>query len=363
MADEEKAAAENAATEDISALEDAAEKVGDPGSIEHACRTEKKLHFAKSDLFGAAIWVIGIILLLGGEYFVSWHRDMFGQQQRAINIEKYLHGAALAALVLLGAKLIDIFAIGRLANAVTRYNLKRVLRLAAGLAIAGIAVSVLFANWRAAVVSLGLVSLILGFALQTPISSFIGWIYILVRRPYRVGDRIKINDLRGDVIDVNYLDTTLWEFGGEYLSGDHPSGRVIKFPNSSVFNNAVINYSWPLFPYIWNEIKFHVAYETDLEFMSKTMYDIVVTELGEDMMAKVKQYREILAKTPVDHLEVNERPVVYFRVSDNTWLEAIVRYLVHPREAGHVKTSLIRKLLKALNAAPDRVLFPKSNAR
>jgi hypothetical protein len=49
---------------------------------------------------------------------------------------------------------------------------------------------------------------------------------------------------------------------------------------------------------------------------------------------------------------------VIFRVADNTWLEAIVRYLVAPREAGHVKTRLIKKLLAALNAAPDRVMFP-----
>ena len=47
-----------------------------------------------------------------------------------------------------------------------------------------------------------------------------------------------------------------------------------------------------------------------------------------------------------------------FRVADNTWLETIVRYLVAPREAGHVKTRLIKKLLAALNAAPDKVMFP-----
>ena len=52
-----------------------------------------------------------------------------------------------------------------------------------------------------------------------------------------------------------------------------------------------------------------------------------------------------------------------FRVSDNTWLEAIVRYLVHPKEAGRVKTRLIEKLLRELGTQPDKVLFPKSNMR
>lgn len=68
-------------------------------------------------------------------------------------------------------------------------------------------------------------------------------------------------------------------------------------------------------------------------------------------------------KTPVNQLDVYEQPTVLFRACENTWLEAIVRYLVHPKEAGKVKTDLTRKLLVSLNAAPDQVLFPKSNAR
>jgi hypothetical protein len=76
------------------------------------------------------------------------------------------------------------------------------------------------------------------------------------------------------------------------------------------------------------------------------------------MMKRVSVFRGLLAKTPVDELEVRERPRVIFRVNENTWLEAIVRYLVQPREAGTVKTRLIKKLLAALNAEPDKVMFP-----
>jgi small-conductance mechanosensitive channel len=152
------------------------------------------------------------------------------------------------------------------------------------LVLAFIVISVLFVNWYAAAVSLGLISLVLGFALQTPISSFIGWIYILLRAPYRVGDRIEIGDARGDVIDVGYLDTTLWEIGGRHLSTDHPSGRLIKFPNTNVFSTPVFNYSWPLFPYVWYEIKFHLTYESDLAFVAGTMQRIAEEELAESMM-------------------------------------------------------------------------------
>lgn len=278
-------------------------------------------------------------------------------------LQRLVLGAMAIVLVLTIAQLVSIYLIGRIENTVSQFNLKRILRLVSVLVIGVIVVSILFANWYTAFVSLGLVSLILGFALQTPITSFIGWIYILVREPYRVGDRIKIGEATGDVIDVSYLDTTLWEFGGQYLSTDHPSGRIIKFPNSNVLNTAVYNYSWPLFPYIWNEIVFNIAYESDLEFVAKTMSEIAAEEVGEAMMMQVRTYRKLLARTPVNELEVREHPAVFFRVSQNTWIEAIVRYLVQPREAGRVKTRLIQKMLKQLNAEPERALFPHSNMR
>src|SRR5947207_2122383 len=188
---------------------------------------------------------------------------------------RILRGAVLMIIVLATAKAVRVYAIGRIEDAVTRFTLKRILYLIAGLLLATIAVSMIFVNWYAVITALGVGSIIVGLAVQTPLKSFIAWIYILVRRPFQVGDRIKIGDATGDVIDVGYLDTTLWEFGGQYISGDHPSGRVIRFPNEKVLDEIVLNYSWPVFPYIWNEIKFQIAYQSDLKFVAETMQRIV----------------------------------------------------------------------------------------
>jgi small-conductance mechanosensitive channel len=277
--------------------------------------------------------------------------------------QRILRGVALITLVLTVGRAISFYAIGRIEDAATRFTLQRIQGLAVALAIAIIIVSIVFVNWYAAVAAFGVGSIIIGLAVQTPMKSFIAWIYILVRQPFRVGDRIKIADATGDVIDVGYLDTTLWEFGGQYLSSDHPSGRLIKFPNEKVLDELVYNYSWPLFPYIWNEIKFQIGYNADLEFIASTMQKITEEELGKEMLERVQTFRELLARTPVDELDVHEHPRVIFRVSENTWLEAIVRYLVAPREAGRVKTRLIKKLLAALNAAPEKVMFPAGAAR
>ena len=306
--------------------------------------------------------VVVLISLAALRYILQF--KFFGFAPRIIYHIQSINLSVMAVVLLLAvAKIVNVYVIGRLHSPVSRYNLRRVAKLLLSLILVLVVVSIFFSNWYTTVVSVGLISLILGLAVQTPVTSFLGWIYILVRAPYRVGDRIKIGDATGDVIDVSYLDTTLWEFGGDFLSTDHPSGRVIKFPNSKILSSTVYNYTWPLFPYVWNEIKFNVAYESDLEFIAETMQRVAEEEVGERMMKQVTIFRELLAQTPVDELQVRAHPAVIFRVNVNTWLDAIVRYLVHPKEAGRVKTRLIKKLLAELNAAPDRVLFPKGNAR
>lgn len=306
-------------------------------------------------LTGLGLLVV-LSFLLGANYF--------GLAPADVTLAQKLVRAALAVSVIFTvSRAIRALLVSRIGDGALQYNLNRVVQLIA-LVLATISLaSMLVANLYAGLVSFGVVSLVVGLAVQTPMTSFIGWIYLLLRAPYRVGDRIKIGDLQGDVIDVSYLDTTLWEFGGDYLSGDHPSGRIIRFPNSQVLESSVINYTWPLFPYVWNEIKFQVAYNSDLNFVADTMERIAAAELGEQMMDRVAQYRELLARTPVNELEVKERPTASFGVSDNTWLEAKIRFLALPREASRVKSKLVRKMLEALNAAPDRVLFPKGDSR
>lgn len=300
-------------------------------------------------LLGAVYLLIDLEMLLPGARGTGWHRGI------------------LAGLIVVGFLALHAIAratiLPRLKSRATAYNVRRVLNLLVFLLIAFSTISVFFTGWTGAVVSLGLLSLLLGFALQAPITSFFAWIYILARSPYRVGDRIRIGESSGDVIDVGYLDTTLWEFGGELLSTDHPSGRIIRFPNSSVFTSPVFNYSWPLFPYIWNEVTVQVAYQSDLEFVAKVMTETVEEELGPRMEQRIRVYRGLLAETPVDHLEVAERPTVIFRVNPITWVDATVRYLVAPRNAGRRKTALTKRIIERLNAAPDRVMFPAANAR
>ena len=94
------------------------------------------------------------------------------------------------------------------------------------------------------------------------------------------------------------------------------------------------------------------------------MERIVTEEIGEEMIKRVDVFRDLLARTPVDELEVRSGPVSFFESmkSPGSMPSCAISFR-HVVEAGSVKTRLIPKLLAALNAQPERVMFPKADAR
>ena len=314
-------------------------------------------HQAGFYLYALGVLISASILAI---YFASG-TSILGVPTLYAPLANHLSLAVLFGGIILAAQRLANVVIDRrtLDDNVTFFNLRLVVRLVATVLVCLVFLSAISQTWYTVPVVLGMFSIVTGFALQVPMTSFVGWVYILSRRPYRVGDRIKIAGATGDVIDISYFDTTIWEFGGQYLSTDHPSGRVIKFPNSTVLIDPVYNYSWELFPYIWDEIRLYVAYDADLDFVSEAMLTAARGEVGASMAERVRGYRRVLDRTPVDQLEVRDEPTVFFRPNEEGWLDAVVRYLVDPKEAGRMKSSILRASLIKLNAEPDRVRFPK----
>lgn len=311
----------------------------------------------RSFVFGYSLLVI---IICGILYYLLEFRSLPVIQDYIPLLQKLVLGSMLISIVILLNRLLRKILIRRINDPASAYNFSSLVNFLTFLLIVVIVVSLIFANWYATLVSFGLVSLILGLALQNPLTSLFGWMYLLIRKPYEVGDRIKIGNVYGDVMNVGYFDTTLWEFRGDYLSGDHPSGRLIKFANSRIFNEYIVNYSWPLFPFIWNEVKFYVSYSSDFDFISHTVTQIAEDEIGEAMMRRVKRLKQILANSLVRQLDIKERPSVIFTAHTNTWIEVTVRFLVQPKNSGPVKSLLFTHIMKELKNHPDKVIFPNS---
>ncbi|MDP2453335.1 MULTISPECIES: mechanosensitive ion channel family protein [unclassified Kaistella] len=232
-----------------------------------------------------------------------------------------------------------------------RYNLLRIVKFLALVFSLIVAASFLFQNLYAAAVSFGLISLVLGFALQAAIASFIAWVYLVFRRSYLVGDRIQIKGFRGDVVEINYLDTSILECSGDYLGNDRRSGRTIRFPNSLILREEIINYSGPQVPFIWNETAIQISYTSDLQFVEECLLEAARKDFKEEYpqynMKKHAQWE----------------PAVYFRNNVYAWMEAVVSYPVEPNDTTGRRNRILKYALPKLNEAPDQVQFPEGVAR
>ncbi|MCU4716583.1 mechanosensitive ion channel family protein [Halapricum hydrolyticum] len=265
--------------------------------------------------------------------------------------------AAAVALLAAGVYLLTYRAIETQIESKRRqHDVRNILRLAFLIAAVAGVLGALTEQWLGLLFSLGVVGFAITFALQQPLFSFLGWFYIVAKRPYQVGDRVAIEGSKGDVADVDYLVTTLWEIDGELVASNQPSGRIITVPNSVVLSSHVTNYTREEFPFVWNEIEVQVAYETDREFARATMAEVADEYLGDEMARRIEQYRDRLAETPVE-LDVQDRPTVNV-VQEESWVTLRLRYLVHPRRGQRTKNALYERVLAALNEHPERVKFP-----
>lgn len=246
-------------------------------------------------------------------------------------------------IILLAGKLIERLIDNSSQSHGVRYNLVRLTRLLTTICVGIVGMSFLFQNLYAAAVSFGVISLVLGFALQAPITSFIGWIYIVIRQPYQVGDRIQLGTLRGDVIELGYLDTRIRECAGDYLQNDRLSGRIIHVPNSFMLKSEVINYGGQFRPYIWNETALQLDYASDLPFVEDCLKQAADTDF-----AQLQQGREP---------DTRHQSAVYFRTSHRGWLEAVISYPVRPIDTTGRRNRILALALPLLNAQPHRVRY------
>jgi len=242
-----------------------------------------------------------------------------------------------------------------------QHDVRNVLRLAFGLAGLVGAAGAFTEEWLGVLFSLGIAGFAVTFALQTPIVSLLGWVYVMAKQPYQVGDRVRIEDAKGDVVAIDFLTTTLWEVGGDLVTTHQPSGRVVTVPNAVVLESEVFNYTQDEFPFVWAELPIQVSYETDLEYAREQARVVADDHLGDEMEARVERYRERLSETPVS-LEVHARPTVNVTQEDS-WVELRVRFLTDPRSIQRTHNELYAKILDRYNAAPDRVGYPVGRPR
>ncbi|GHA66923.1 mechanosensitive ion channel family protein [Pontibacter akesuensis] len=224
------------------------------------------------------------------------------------------------------------------------------LSIAVWLLAIGVAISVVAGDIRALVGSLGLIGLALSWSLQTPIESFTGWLLNSFQGYYRVGDRVKVGEVFGDVYRIDFLTTTVWEIGGPYQPGfvqaEQPTGRMVTFPNNEILTGTVTNFTGD-FPYVWDELTVAVANESDIPLTIKTLATVAENLLGNYMVDPAHKYELLLKRAGLED-KVHDKPQVYISL-DDSWTNVIIRYLVGARERRKWKSELTLRIIEEVN--------------
>ncbi len=265
------------------------------------------------------------------------------------NVEGDLLLSLLVVLVLWGLRTLAVKAVwARTEDPATRYRWKKAsayIAVLTGLVMLG---AVWVERFRSLATFFGLLTAGLAIALRDLVASFAAWVFILLRRPFEVGDRIQIGQLAGDVIDLRIFKFSLLEIGN-WVDADQSTGRVVHVPNHLVLTDSLINYTGG-FRFIWNEIAVLVTFESDWRKAKQLLQEVADHHAG----AAAEEARESLRQASRRFMLYYSQltPTVYTKVVDSGVLLTI-RHLCPPRQRRGLSQSIWEEILDRFAACDD----------
>jgi small-conductance mechanosensitive channel len=278
--------------------------------------------------------------------FLRWSTSWMGLSDAN---EARVIGTLIAILFLMILRRVVLFIVYRNTEDIgVKYHWRKVSSYAVFGLWALIIAGIWFQGFRSVSTYLGLLSAGLAIALQIPLTNLAGWIFILWRRPFSVGNRIQIGDLKGDVIDQKLFVFSLLEIGN-WVDAEQSTGRVVHVPNGRVFSEPVSNYEEG-FKYIWNEIAVLVTFESDWEKAKEILSEICIERDQNLSKAAEAEVRATAGKMMIYLSKLT--PIVYTSVRDHGVLLTI-RYLCDPRKRRGSEQVMWEDILHAFAANDD----------
>ncbi|WP_421762672.1 mechanosensitive ion channel family protein [Ekhidna sp.] len=231
-----------------------------------------------------------------------------------------------------------------------RYRVKKASSFV-GFLLTVVLISVIFSDKLGGfTVALGVAGAGIAFALQEVIASVAGWAAIMFGGFYKTGDRVQLGGIKGDVIDIGVLRTTLMETG-QWVDGDLYNGRIVRIANSFVFKEPVFNYSSD-FPFLWDEIKIPVRFGSNYDLAEtffKSSLDEIISKFSETAATTWKQ---LVKKYLIEN--ATTKPMITMIFNDN-WVEFTLRYPVEYKRRRITKDKLFRSILKQIESSDGEV--------
>lgn len=232
----------------------------------------------------------------------------------------------------------------------TRYRAQKAIQYL-GFAVMAVQLTVVYrAQLGAFTVAFGVAGAGIAFALQEVIASIAGWAAVSLGGFYDVGDRVQLGGIKGDVIDIGILRTTIMEVG-EWVKGDLYNGRVVRVANSFVFKEPVFNYSGD-FPFLWDEIKVPIKYGSDHRLARAVLSAIAEEEVGHYGREASEAWRDMVRKFRIE--DASTTPMVTLVANDN-WMEYTIRYVVGCKARRMTQDRLFTRILDAVEGSGGKL--------
>ncbi|WP_243108682.1 mechanosensitive ion channel family protein [Clostridium rectalis] len=196
---------------------------------------------------------------------------------------------------------------------------------------------------------LGLFSAGMAFAFKDLVSNFLGWIIINSHKPFEVGDRIKIGDNIGDVLEIEWFYTTIIEVTEANKTYGQSTGRLTHIPNIKLLTTEAVNET-NTFPYTWNEIDIPVTTKSNWQRAKKIILDSAFKELG-NIEDKAKEALGIASKTHPIYYE-NLSHTVYTSLKDGK-IVLTLRFICGSRNFRNLEHNIIEDILKEFGKYDD----------
>lgn len=273
----------------------------------------------------------------------------FKEHSMFSSVLKYLFWVSVVLMLI---QMLRKFVRNNLPDTATRYKSQKAVEILGYTFIIILSITYFTGNIKDFTLAIGLFTAGVAITLQEIFLSIAGSFYIFIVNVYKPGDRIEINKIKGDVIDIDSIYTTIMEIG-EWVTSDNYTGRIVKLSNAFVFKGPIYNYSQN-FPFIWDEFDIPIRYGSDMELAKSIVIQVARDVLTQYTASSKEEWKTVVQKYYIEDAQLD--PTLAITLTDN-WAQFNLRYIVDYKKRRTTKNLLQEKIHQEVLKTAGKVVL------
>ncbi len=265
------------------------------------------------------------------------------------SVLKYLFWVIVVFLIM---QVLRKFVRKHLPDSAMRYKSQKAVEIVGYFFLVVLSIIYFTGNIKDLTLAIGFFTAGVAITLQEIFLSLAGSFFIFFVKVYKPGDRIEINNIKGDVIDVDSIYTTIMEIG-EWVTSDNYSGRIIKLSNAFVFKGPIYNYS-KNFPFVWDEFDLPIRYGSDMELAKSLVIQVAREVLSQYTADSKEEWQKVVQKYYIEDAQLD--PTLAITLTDN-WVQFNLRYIVDYKKRRTTKHLLQEKIHQEVEKTAGKVIL------